>query len=302
MHTDCQGRGSQDQCFGVLGCSWCHAAQDGTPLAATFCARQETCYSGVLASPSPYALLTDRTQVLPRAWDDGVALFRALPIGPVVGGIMAFFLLLAVTAWGYRHWSVGERRLLSSSGSSLRISQLEEEPEQEQPPPAGHHNYGLHGDPGGAPQAVVSSYRMNPGYRRPRPASTDSDPGYSTITPFGDQDSEIMSCLGEPVRRLQGVARGEIGHQGAAAAAAAGGGCGGSHGATSPACGRSHGATSPDSGGCPGALSASYFLLFVQYFVFIFIPTTLMCCFLISYFDNKMLKLHSVCLPLFGRP
>ena len=34
-------------------------------------------------------------------------------------------------------------------------------------------------------------------FRRPRPAGTDSDHGYSTMTPCGDQDSEIMSCLGD---------------------------------------------------------------------------------------------------------
>ncbi len=34
------------------------------------------------------------------------------PIGPVAGGIMAFFLLLALTAWGYRHWSSGQRYAL----------------------------------------------------------------------------------------------------------------------------------------------------------------------------------------------
>lgn len=33
--------------------------------------------------------------------------------------------------------------------------------------------------------------------RRPRTAGTDSDHGYSTMTPGGDQDSEIMSCLGD---------------------------------------------------------------------------------------------------------
>ena len=39
-----------------------------------------------------------------------------------------------------------------------------------------------------------SPYRMNPTYRRPRPTpGTDSDHGYSTMTPCGDQDSEIMS-------------------------------------------------------------------------------------------------------------
>jgi len=126
-------------------------------------------------------------------------LFRASPIGPVAGGIMAFFLLLAVTAWGYRHWSSGERRLLLSSGDqdTLRIDQLEEEQGDDlSGDRSGHHNYGLHGGDGGI--TVVSPYRMNPGYRRPRPApGTDSDHGYSTMTPYGDQDSEIMSCLGD---------------------------------------------------------------------------------------------------------
>jgi hypothetical protein len=43
------------------------------------------------------------------------------------------------------------------------------------------------GDPGSG-ISVVSPYRMNPGYRRPRPApGTDSDHGYSTMTPYGDQ-------------------------------------------------------------------------------------------------------------------
>ncbi len=45
----------------------------------------------------------------------------------------------------------------------------------------------LQGDPGSG-ISVVSPYRMNPGYRRPRPApGTDSDHGYSTMTPYGDQ-------------------------------------------------------------------------------------------------------------------
>ena len=38
--------------------------------------------------------------------------------------------------------------------------------------------------PAGA-AAVISPYRMNPGYRRPPPPGTDSDHGYSTMTPLG---------------------------------------------------------------------------------------------------------------------
>ena len=202
VHTDCQGRPSQDQCFGVLGCSWCHAAQDGAALPTPFCGRQETCYSGLLASPSPYSLSHSLTHVSPHSGEGESSLLRASPIGPVAGGIMAFFLLLAMTAWGYRTWSAGER---DRRGSSLRIDQLEEEPAQELPR-AGLNNYGLSGGELGAGLPVVSPYRMNPGYRRPRPGpGTDSDHGYSTMTPFGDQDSEIMSCLGEggQARRTQ---------------------------------------------------------------------------------------------------
>jgi|FrelakmetLWP11LW_1041352.scaffolds.fasta_scaffold481623_1 hypothetical protein len=39
---------------------------------------------------------------------------------------------------------------------------------------------------------TVSPYQMNPSYRRP-PPGTDSDHGYSTMTPLGgDIDSEIV--------------------------------------------------------------------------------------------------------------
>eukprot|EP00092_Neocalanus_flemingeri_P025509 GFUD01027657.1.p1 GENE.GFUD01027657.1~~GFUD01027657.1.p1 ORF type:complete len:1354 (+),score=262.26 GFUD01027657.1:1877-5938(+) len=201
IHTDCQARQTEADCYGVLGCSWCHTAQDSvTPLAQPFCSYQEKCYSGILAHPSPYSLMYDQSQRSIES-DSERPLFRASPIGPVAGGIMAFFLLLAITAWAYRHWSSGERRLLLNSGDqdTLRIDQLEEEPVEDiSGPRSGHQNYGLHGPDMSGGITVVSPYRMNPGYRRPRPApGTDSDHGYSTMTPYGDQDSEIMSCLGD---------------------------------------------------------------------------------------------------------
>lgn len=199
IHTDCQARNSEADCYGVLGCSWCDTAQDSvTPLTQPFCSYQEKCYSGILSYPSPYSLMYDQSQRSSETEAER-PLFRASPIGPVAGGIMAFFLLLAVTAWGYKHWSSGERRLLLNSGDqdTLRIDQLEEDQGDDLGGGrSGHHNYGLHGGDNGI--TVVSPYRMNPGYRRPRPTpGTDSDHGYSTMTPYGDQDSEIMSCLGD---------------------------------------------------------------------------------------------------------
>merc|ERR550517_676072 len=66
----------------------------------------------------------------------------------------------------------------------------------------GHNNYGLHHNS----ITVVSPYRMNPSYRRPRPQpGTDSDHGYSTMTPYGDQDSEIMSCLDSRREKVKSV-------------------------------------------------------------------------------------------------
>merc|ERR1712025_1081948 len=141
IHTDCQARNSEADCYGVLGCSWCDTAQDSvTPLTQPFCSYQEKCYSGILSYPSPYSLMYDQSQ---RSIETEAErpLFRASPIGPVAGGIMAFFLLLAATAWGYRHWSATERRLLSGTGSSLRVSQLEEDEPEQQAHGGAHHNF-----------------------------------------------------------------------------------------------------------------------------------------------------------------
>ena len=86
IHTNCQSRTSQDQCHGVLGCSWCSLAPDGfTSLAAPYCAEQEACFNGILSSVSPYSQLTDRAQVSPRSGEGADPLLRASPIGPVAG-------------------------------------------------------------------------------------------------------------------------------------------------------------------------------------------------------------------------
>ncbi len=64
----------------------------------------------------------------------------------------------------------------------MRVSNIEvEEDEDEEGPMAL-----------ASPVAVMSPYRVNPGYRRP-PPGTDSDNGYSTMTPLGgDVDSEVI--------------------------------------------------------------------------------------------------------------
>ena len=59
-----------------------------------------------MGSLSPYSRIFDRSLVHSEVEEDR-SLSRAGPIGPVAGGIMAFFLLLALTVWGYKHWSAG---------------------------------------------------------------------------------------------------------------------------------------------------------------------------------------------------
>ena len=182
IHTECESRLTENDCQGVLGCSWCRTELPG-------CLAQDQCWGGVLGAPSPYSLL--HRQSVSLASEAERPLFRASPIGPVAGGIMAFFILLVLSGWGYRHWSSRERRLLVNTDQDRVIMEgYEEDPAEELT--GGHNNYGLHQNS----ITVVSPYRMNPSYRRPRPQpGTDSDHGYSTMTPYGDQDSEIMSCL-----------------------------------------------------------------------------------------------------------
>ena len=183
IHTDCESRLTEGDCRGVLGCSWC---QTDRPA----CLAQDQCWGGVLGAPSPYSLLYQQDHVS-LASESERPLFRASPIGPVAGGIMAFFILLVLSGWGYRHWSSRERRLLVNTDQDRVIMEGYEEDTAEDMS-GGHNNYGLHQNS----ITVVSPYRMNPSYRRPRPQpGTDSDHGYSTMTPYGDQDSEIMSCL-----------------------------------------------------------------------------------------------------------
>ena len=194
IRTDCSARLTAGDCLGVLGCEWC---QSWLPRAQ--CVAQEQCWGGVLGAPSPYSLLYDQDHISLASESDR-PLFRASPIGPVAGGIMAFFILLALSGWGYRHWSSRERRLLVNTDQDRVIMEGYEEDISDDVT-GGHNNYGLHHNS----ITVVSPYRMNPSYRRPRPQpGTDSDHGYSTMTPYGDQDSEIMSCLD---RREKGSTR-----------------------------------------------------------------------------------------------
>jgi hypothetical protein len=214
--TDCGRRTSKNTCFGVIGCSWCevepiphHEEADHEsgakirPLIQPFCSEQEKCFAGVLGAPTPY----DKLERGSHLRDGDKFFFRPTPsIGPIAGAIVAAILFLGLSAYCLRNHQkcascvpgqstnrsrVGGRH----GGSSLQVANFEEIIEDNDNPADELHELGVtHKNiimNQEVAQVVISPYRMNPGYRRP-PAGTDSDHGYSTMTPMGDLDSEII--------------------------------------------------------------------------------------------------------------
>ncbi|KAK3866357.1 hypothetical protein Pcinc_028108 [Petrolisthes cinctipes] len=189
-----------ESCLGVAGCVWCHVKADReSPISHPYCTSSHQCYNGVLGGPSPYP---HGLATLPHS--DNTHGESGNPIGPVAGGIMAVFMMVAVAVYCYRQ-HVG-----SGNGRSLYT------PASLQPHPPHHSLYqtqpthdldngdeDLLGDISGvglgsavAAAAVVSPYRMNPGYRRPPGLTDSSDQGYSTMTPHDDPDNPHYADLG----------------------------------------------------------------------------------------------------------
>lgn len=134
--------------------------------------------------------------------------FKSLPVGPVAGGVMAFFCFVALSVYCYRQQTRrrhhgGSGAYGSGSGAGLRMTQLDNdmdehddiEPDVDETTAVVTHEFSLAGGPGLDNVAIVSPYRVNTGYRRP--AGGDSDHGYSTMTPH--EDSEHTASYVEPL-------------------------------------------------------------------------------------------------------
>lgn len=218
--TDCSRRRTKDTCFGVIGCAWCEVQQPGsqqwTSLAEPFCGDQTRCFGGVLGAMTPY----EESKPNSRHRDTDDYFFRSTPsIGPIAGSIVGAFLFLGLSAYCIRNYNKCTGGCLppgvsrsSCNESSLRVASFEEVSDEndiigegeEMREMGAHQNAVLVPDGDGE---VISPYRMNPGYRRPQ-AVTDSDHGYSTMTPMGDLDSEVIpytdsSTSRERLQRMQ---------------------------------------------------------------------------------------------------
>eukprot|EP00096_Caligus_rogercresseyi_P012429 TRINITY_DN5207_c0_g1_i1.p1 TRINITY_DN5207_c0_g1~~TRINITY_DN5207_c0_g1_i1.p1 ORF type:complete len:1039 (+),score=214.54 TRINITY_DN5207_c0_g1_i1:81-3197(+) len=210
LTTECGRRTREEDCLGVLGCSWCRekllydTSNWVSMLSESFCGSLEECFDGRLGQEGPYQLIDRRNQEISSslgAFEE----FRSSPIGPVAGGIMGLFLFLSLSVYCYRIYINGSSPPVLNSSNSDQVTRrlfdhsslrtLDDEEDKRRPPYACPNNVSSIEIP---PNAILSPYRMNPEYRRP-PPGTDSDHGYSTMTPFGDIDSDI-AVVSQPLK------------------------------------------------------------------------------------------------------
>lgn len=193
----CEERKTKMSCLGVLGCEWCEMEdKDGVNirLSQSYCASQSVCFGGILGAQTPYGDLSLQQLSL----DSEPVNVKTTPVGPVAGGIMGIFLVLALSVYCYRHHvhRTSHQYVTSLPENQARMSHYyyeTEEPEPHEEIGTGHTNFVL------APfenPASISPYRVNTTYRRP--AGGDSDHGYSTMTPHEDSEHASLPCL-EPL-------------------------------------------------------------------------------------------------------
>jgi len=199
LALDCEERVSESECYGVVGCQWCVRDTDSqTPLQVPFCTEQKKCFGGVLRGFSPYADDSDRATAT-----DSNSSFKSMPVGPVIGGVMALFFFVAFSIYCYRqrHNRHGSNTYGLGPGANLRMSHLDNELDEhemeldaDETTAVVSHEFSLAA--GLDNVAIVSPYRVNTHYRRP--TAGDSDHGYSTMTP-GHEDSEHAASFVEPL-------------------------------------------------------------------------------------------------------
>ncbi|XP_071491032.1 VWFA and cache domain-containing protein 1-like [Diadema antillarum] len=208
----CDQRATMGTCRGVLDCEWCEYNQDGsTLLKDPYCATQRECFGGVLGAPTPYQ---DQIVVAHRSF-----IFETdanAHVGPVAGALLGVILSLALVIYIYRHHVHNQerrRREMAQNGSdtSVRMTQGDADaadatdpggagsnsPDNQPPPGAyGQGNVilaALH-HPSPYHQRIRHGIRI---WRRHGQAPSESDHGYSTMTPH--EDSEYQYVEPEPV-------------------------------------------------------------------------------------------------------
>lgn len=190
----CAQKVTRSDCIGVIDCEWCELEGDGlTRTRQAFCSTQRTCFGGILGARSPY---NDHIPYRDHLKDDPVT-FKSMPVGPVAGGIMGGFLLLALGIYCHRHRVCQHSRHYTASlpDGQLRDSNNENDFDDLDDLHNGYVNIVLStfDNSAAAAAANVNPYFMNTSYRRP--TNTDSDLGYSSMTPRDDSEQASTTCV-----------------------------------------------------------------------------------------------------------
>ena len=189
--TNCKRHSSRNKCFGVIGCAWCEFELNGQEA---FCSEEAKCFGGVWGSHWPY----DRYERGAKLVEDDYFFRKTPSLVPIAGSVLSVILFLGISAYCIRNYDKCLRqprtlrvvRRHARNGSILQAAASFEEVLEEQNQDE-LHELSNRNENVATTSAIVSPYRINPGYRRP--CATDSDHGYSTMTPMGgDIDSEIV--------------------------------------------------------------------------------------------------------------
>lgn len=177
----CESQPTYESCLGVMGCEWCQYDVDGeTSLANPFCTSFMTCFNGILGSLTPYG---DSANEHSTPGDFLGSSYS--PIGPIVGSIVAAFLvsgLLFICYRSYSSSSVERFYLTSNQENRVRMSDFNMSDD--------FHELENHQDKllqDSKKIEPISPYCVSTGYRRPLTA-VESDHGYSTMTPHDESE------------------------------------------------------------------------------------------------------------------
>lgn len=191
--SKCSMLATKLDCISAIGCAWCERQKHGlASVKHPYCADQRRCFGGVEEAVSPYG-----DEIRAMANQEKPMPMKSTPVGPVAGGIMGCFLVLALGVYCYRHHihRSSHQYINNLPENQNRMSHFyeEEPPEPTDDIAAGHTNFVLSTFEN---PASISPYRVNTSYRRP--AGGDSDHGYSTMTPHEDSEHASLPCL-EPL-------------------------------------------------------------------------------------------------------
>lgn len=189
----CESQTTYELCLGLLNCEWCSRDVDGETLIANpFCTSILSCFNGILGSPTPYGEASSSIT----GNDDLNSSYS--PVGPVIGTVICVGVILVLLFFCYRSYTSPsiDRFYLTTQENQVGMSDLNISDEYQD---LDNHQDKLLKDTK-KQNPVVSPYYVSSGYRRPQTA-TESDHGYSTMTPH--DESEHLSLAPVEIDSLE---------------------------------------------------------------------------------------------------